>query len=126
MIHLTTIEDSPKPTNSTSSAATSTITTSAVVTNTPTVATGPTFGEDMNTESIMTAIAFVQKVENANALKDITTVQKMMTRNVTKTLSDQAHNILCNDRGEERTNEAVIGHILDEAVLTVHIRDFNE
>jgi len=80
----------------------------------------------MNVESIMAAIAFLQKAQNANALKDMTTVQKMMMKSVTETLSDQAHNILCDERGKERTNEAVIGHILDEAVLAVPIRDCHE
>jgi len=56
----------------------------------------------------------------------MTTVQKVIIRSVTETLSDQAHNIICDERGKDKTTEAAVGEILDEAVLTVHIRDSHE
>ena len=75
----------------------------------------------------MAAIAFLQKAQNANALKDMTTGQKRMLRSVTETISDTAHNIILDEsRGKEKTTQAVVGDILDEAVLTVSIRDLNE
>jgi len=74
----------------------------------------------------MAAIAFLQQAQKANAIKNMTTVQQVLIRSVTEILSDQAHSIICDERGKEETTEAAVGEILDEEVFTEHIRDFHE
>ena len=127
MVHVTATQNSTTSNSSTADTRpTNSNTTLSAAETTPAVTPASNFEGDMSSESIMAALAFLQKAQNANALKEMTTAQKMMIRSVTETLSDQAHEILLDERGKNKTAEAVVSEVLDEAVLSVNIRGYAE